>query len=160
MIIVHEIVQRLGYPFVFTGAQLVLHSSAPECTSNCRNNATCRQRACQIPVNQEVNVTCRLLGECYSHMPPVSIHRIDAAGDREIRSVSGHKVMPGFVRLVQYHQGCWTKLTFIATADANNVVLQCAILHTHDDEDHIFSMAKVLSVRGTLYIITDVIIIF
>lgn len=136
------------YDFFCSGAQLVLHSSSPDCQSNCRNNETCRQNDCQLLANQEMNITCQWMGGACNSSTPVSIHRIDAVGDRVIRGTSGHRVMPGFERLEKSREECWVRLTFITTTDANGVVLQCAILHTHNSANHKFSRAHVLSVKG------------
>ena len=132
---------------LFSGAVHGFHlrmESTAECLLDCGDNNQCRQRDCRIPENQEVTITCRLMGECNPYSHPVSIHRIDVEGDREIRVSNGPSVMPGF-RDIQYFQDeCMVQLIFDAMIDVNNVVLQCAIYTEHIRE---FSMAHVLAVR-------------
>ena len=112
-----------------------------QCLDDCGNNQDCRYKDCRLPIGQEVNITCNLIGECNPLTHPLSIHRIDSEGDRLI---TNGDVMPGFISL-ELMTDCSLRMTFNATIEANNIVLQCAI-YTQDIKE--FSMAHVVAVKG------------
>ena len=99
-----------------------------------------------------MNVTCTVHGlgadECNPFEHSVSIHRIDVEGDREIHETDDGRVMPGFQRLERLDRDCGLQLTFIATAESNNVVLQCVVFRKNRISR--FSQAHVVGVRGSL----------
>ena len=111
----------------------------------------CRRRDCRLEIGQEVNVTCTVhkpgADECDPHEYPVSIHLIDIEGDRKIHQNNDGRVMSGFQRLERLDKDCGLQLTFIATAEANNVVLQCVVRKSHIIR---FSQAHVVGVKDSL----------
>jgi hypothetical protein len=129
-------------------------TTTTECQPCSRDDHNCRQRDCHLPIGQEVNITCTVhVRECNPHEHPLSIHRIDAEGDRPIGPDDGGRNVPGFVRLEHLERGCSLQLTFVTTAESNNVVLQCAV---RKPKTLRFSQAHVVGVRHSGVVIHTV----
>jgi hypothetical protein len=118
-------------------------TTTTECQPCSRDDHNCRWTDCRLPIGREVNITCivyvRDADECNPYLYPLSIHRIDAIGPGD-----GGRNVPGFVRLEHLERGCSLQLTFVTTAESNNVVLQCAVRKLTTFR---FSQAHVVGIR-------------
>ena len=104
----------------------------------------CQLRDCRIPVDTVVSITCTLVMGCTPHSHPLRLLRITPNTPYEIRPGDVRGVMPGFVSLNR-PDDCSLVLTFIASAAANNVVLQCGVSTNETME---YSRATLLAVKG------------
>ena len=117
----------------------------------CNDSSVCHQKDCRVPVGQEVNVTCTLQalpGDCNPGTHPLSIHRWDVEGHREILGSPAEireYVLPGFQSLDNLDTDCGIRLRFRATADINHAALQCAL---YTEDLRVLSTPLMVGIRG------------